>query len=211
MSTPAVCVLPLNRSLPERLRAGDQHSWTVQAQLADGTPLPDGTFLLYVLTGVIQGTPVRQILFQPAGAPGSYTGGVQVTGAEASFTLSSTATAAWHPGRYQWICFSLDAAGDRQQVAEGDIRIEPNPLATVPADPRSFNLRMLEQIRAVLYSNALDDVGMYKIGGRELTKIDRMTLMRQEGLFEARVRDERRRQGQYVPTNTKGITFGGRW
>ncbi len=205
MSLPPVFPLPLNRSLPERLRAGDQHSWLIQ------TDLPDGTYLFYVFTGIIGGQPLRQIVAQPGGTPGAYTGGVQVAGGEASFTLGSVTTAAWHPGRYQWVCFALDAAGNRIEVAEGGIRIEPNPLAVVPADPRGFNERMLSQIRAVLAGNALDDVQMYKIGGRELTKVDRLVLMKQEAFFEARVRNEYRRKGQYVPTNNKGILFGGRW
>ena len=106
--------------------------------------------------------------------------------------------------------FAFDLTGQRTQIASGTLRILPDPNGAVPADPRTYNQRMLDQIRAVLAGNALDDVQMYKIGTRELTKVDRMTLLKIEALFESRVRRERIRKGQFAPTATIGITFGGR-
>ncbi len=42
---------------------------------------------------------------------------------------------------------------------------------TPQPDTRSYNRRLLDQVRAILNGKSLDDVAMYKIGGRELTKI----------------------------------------
>jgi hypothetical protein len=51
---------------------------------------------------------------------------------------------------------------------------------------------------------------MYKIGGREVTTLSPLDLEKWHGILAARVRAERRRRGEYVPTKTVGIVFGGR-
>ena len=206
MSSTPPCVLQPNQSLPPRLRAGDQHAWTVQTQLAQGT------FVFYVFTGVINNVPVRYTLLQPTGTAPGLTGGVQVDAAGvAAFSVASAITAKWQPGRFQWVLFSLDAQGDRQQIAEGEVRIDPDPLALAPADPRSPNEQLLAAIRTLLQGKALDDAQMYKVGNRELTKLPVKDLLYWEAVTEARVRRERVRRGEFVPTKTVGITFGGRY
>jgi hypothetical protein len=199
------CILQPKDSFPPRLRAGDEHDWTVQ------TRLPQGTFVFYVLTGVVNNVPVRYVVAQPGGTPGAYTGGTAVdANGVASFTLATTVTGKYLPGRYQWVCFALDpVTGRRDELAQGEIRIEPDPLATVPADPRSRNERLLASIRLVLDGKALDDTQMYKIGNRELTKMPVKDLLYWEGVTEAAVRKERIRRGERVGRKTPGIRFGG--
>lgn len=186
----------LKDSLPPELRAGDARSWSVPTNLAAGT------LVFYVLTAVISNRPVRNKI---GGA------GVAVDASGmAAFILDSATTATWVPGRYQWVAFAVDGDGDRTQLAQGVIKILPDVAGDAAVDPRSFNQKVLDSIRAVIAGNALDDVAMYKIGGRELTKIPRETLLKQEAIFEDRVRRERIRRGEKVPTKTVGITFGGR-
>ena len=200
MSTAPLSYLQPNQSLPPELRAGDGRTWAIDASL------PPGTTLSYTLTGVIANQP-RRLNIPAAGQP-------PVTidsNGNATFAVTSAVTAAWLPGRYEWVMFAFDASGQRTQIASGTLRVLPDPNGAVPTDPRTYNQRMLEQIRAVLAENALDDVAMYKVGGRELTKVDRLTLLKVEALFESRVRRERIRKGQFVPTKTQGIVFGGRW
>ena len=89
----------------------------------------------------------------------------------ALLTLASTLTGTWLPGRYDWVALAIDSTGSRTTLAQGSTVIEPDPTGAVVADPRSYNRRMLDQIRAVRQGKALDDVSMYKIGGRELTPL----------------------------------------
>lgn len=202
MSEPTCGPLPLNESLPPRLRAGDQLNWSVQ------TCLPAGTLVFFILTGIIGNVPVRLYIAQPSGDPPTGTA-VDASGV-AAFTLTSAQTGVWEPGSYQWVAFSLDSSGNRCELAQGKIRVEPDPGGTNPADPRTYNEKVLAQIRCVIAGTALDDVQMYKIGGREVTKMSRLDLLKFEGVFEARVMRERRRRGEKVPTKTVGILFGGR-
>jgi len=190
------------KSLPEFLRAGDAHAWNLNAgarTLDDAAQLPPVS-VFYTLTAVIANAPVRQQIAAVAVAANGI----------AAFTLGSTITAAWAPGCYQWVCFGTDAAGNRFELAQGVLRIEPDPAAANPTDPRSHNVKLLANIRALLQGKSLDDVAIYKIGGRELTKMDLPNLLKWEGLIESRVRRERIRRGEFVKTKTKGIQFGGR-
>jgi len=193
VSSPAIPVLP-PLSLPPRLRAGDALNWSVQTQLAVGYSV------FFVLTAVIGTTPTRITLPTVA---------VDANGV-AAFALASTDTVNYAPGRYQWIAFSVDPSSNRDELAQGVIYIQPNPTASTIPDPRSMNVQILGQITALIAGKALDDVAMYKIGTRELTKIPIDELLRWQAKYEARVRRERIRRGEYVPPNTIGITFGGR-
>ena len=193
MSTAPVPLIP-KKSLPAELRAGDAHSWEVQTELAAGTMLG------FVLTGVIANVPTRITI--PAVA-------VDANGL-ATFTVPSATSGAWLPGRYEWVCFATDTSSQRTEIAQGKIRILPDVGGDAPVDPRSCNQKVLDSIRQVIAGNALDDVMIYKIGGRELTKIPRKDLLQQELIFEGRVRRERIRRGEFVRTNTVGIKFGGR-
>lgn len=196
------CTLAPNVSLPPRLRAGDRHAWNVQTE-----NLSAGTVLFYVLTGIIGNVPTRFNI--PAGTQPAGGVAIDATGA-ATFTLTSAQTANWQPGRYDWVLFASDTNANRTQLSLGKVWIDPDPNGATVADSRTRNERMLYQIRCLLEGKVQDDVQMYKIGGRELTKIDPEILMDWEGVYEARVRKERMRRGEFVRTNTVGITFGGR-
>ena len=82
--------------------------------------------------------------------------------------------------------------------------------APPPSTPRSENERLLANVKCLLQGKALDDAIMYKIGTRELTKMPVKDLLYWEGILETRVRRERIRRGESVPSKTIGITFGGR-
>jgi len=182
-------------SLPPRLRAGDALNFTLQ------TNLPAGTLVFYVLNGVINRAPTQQNI----GGTGI---ALDATGS-AAIAVASSVTAGWAPGRYDWYLFSVDASSNREQIATGRIRIEAN-VAIAPIDNRSRNQRMLDAIESVLEGAALDDVSMYKIGGREVTKVPRLELEKQRGIYVARVNAELRRKGGVIASDTIGIRFGGR-
>ncbi len=72
----------------------------------------------------------------------------------------------------------------------------------------TYNERLLAQIRALLLGKLLDDVAMYKIGTRELTKIPVAELTLLEAQLERRVLNERVRAGRMKPKSCP-IVFGG--
>lgn len=195
--------LPLNQSLPAQLRAGDQHTWSVQ------TSLDPGTFVFFVLTAIVGNTPVRYFIARPDTTPSNPAVAVDTNGI-ASYSLASSVTAGWQPARYQWVAFAQFAGGNRQQLAQGEMRILPDPAGLNPIDPRSDNQKLLAAIRCLLQGKALDDAIMYKIGERELTRMPIKELLFWEGVVEGRVKRERRRAGEKVPSSTIGIVFGGR-
>ena len=174
------------------MRAGDLFAWAVQ------TCLDAGVSLFYILTGVVHNAPVR--ITTPTVV-------VDANGL-AAFSIPGSTTGAWAPATYQWVLFSLDTAGNRAELAQGKIRVQPDPAAQLPADPRSRSERILANIRCVLQGRSLSDAQMYKIGTRELTKMPIKELLFQEGVYEERVRKERIRRGENVPSRTVGITFG---
>lgn len=198
------CTLEPNVSLPPRLRAGDQLAWNVQTENLD-----PASALFYVLTGIVGNVPTRQAIPSIAsGAPP--TGGVTLTSGVAAFTLTSAVTDTWKPGKYQWVLFAVDSTGNRTELAQGKIRIDPDPAGTNPADPRSENEIILGQIRCVLKDRTATDVQSYKIGAREMVKMTVDELLKLEGTYATRVRKERIARGEYVKTKTTGILFGGR-
>lgn len=198
MSTPVIIPELPNQSLPPRFRCGDTLTWQTQ------TTLPVGWYLIYILTQLTStASPARIQIGTPGGVA------IDASGV-ASFSIPGTTTTAWTPGKYEWIAFSLDPSGNRTQIASGQIRLLPDPNATTVADPRTHNEKVLEQLRALVEGKSLDDVNIYKIGGRELTKMPIMDLLKWQGIYEGRVRNERIRRGKYVRTQTVGVTFGGR-
>lgn len=82
-------------------------------------------------------------------------------------------------------------------------------MSTLPPtpSPKSYNRRLLDQIRMVLEGRALDGVAMYKIGSRELTNIPLPELLDWEATVESRVRNERRR-ALGLPRRGSLIIFG---
>lgn len=198
------CTLEPRFSLPFVLRAGDQLAWNVQTENLDPASL-----LFYTLTAIVGNLPVRQLIGTiPTGTPPA--GGIPLTNGVAAFTLTSAQTDAWAPGRYQWVLFAVDSTGNRTELAQGKIRIDPDPAGAAPADPRTENEIMLHQIRCVLKDRTATDVQSYKIGGREMVKMTVKELLDLEGTYAARVRKERERRGEKVRTKTVGILFGGR-
>ena len=83
-------------------------------------------------------------------------------------------------------------------------------MSTTPPTPdtRTYNRKLLDQVRAMLLGKTLDDVAMYKIGTRELTKIPIAELTKLEAQLEKRVSNEMRRAAG-KPRRSPSITFGG--
>ena len=191
--------VPVTESLPPYLVAGDVLAASIQ------TCQPSTSIFGISLTAVINNVPTRYVL-GGVGAPIA----IDSTGV-AALQLPSSTTVAWLPGRYDWVAFAIDANSNRTTLAQGQTVIQPDPTSTTPSDPRSYNRKVLDQIRALRAGKVLDDVMIYKIGGRELTRCTHAELARLEAEYETRWLAERRRKGERLPTKNKGINFGGRW
>lgn len=179
----------LQCALPARHRAGDALSLSLQ------TGLPAGTTVFFILSAVIDNAPTRQRI--------GGTDGVAVdSNGLATITLASTDTAAWAAARYDWVLFAVDASSNRTQLAQGRILVQPDPAGASPVDTRTRDERILANIRALLEGKFLDDVSMYKIGGRELTKMSPTELVKLEAIY---ARKCSRRRVASVP-----LSFGGR-
>jgi hypothetical protein len=201
VSTPAIVPRIPGLSLPAELRIGDTLTFEVK------TTLPTGWFLFFVLNAVINNTPTR-ILIGSTGV-GVYTVALDANSI-GTFTVAGTVTATWTAGRYQWVAFSVDSSGNREQLASGVVDLLPDPAGTTAVDTRSYNQKALDSIRACVLGAVMDDTMMYKIGTRELTKISRKELLALEAEFEGRVKRERRRRGEILPKRGLGVNFGGR-
>ena len=199
VSTPAIVPRLPGLSLPAELRIGDTLSFEVK------TTLPPGWFLFFVLNAVINNTPTRIFLGYNGTAP---TVALDANSL-ATFNIAGSVTATWTAGRYQWVAFTVDTSGNREQLALGAVQLLPDPAGATVADTRSYHQRCLDSIRACIAGAVMDDTMMYKIGTRELTKIPRMELLKLESLFEGRVKRERRRRGEILPKRGLGVNFGG--
>jgi hypothetical protein len=116
---------------------------------------------------------------------------------------------------------TIAPAGIRWSVGELADEIKAADLSTVdlqasgedgipmvpPGGSLGWNRRVLANIRALLEGKTLDDVAMYKIGGRELAKIPIPDLMRLEASLEARVTAQIRRRKAKEALASR-ITFG---
>ena len=196
-------------ALPPTLIAGDAYSSTVT------TKLEPGSVVFIVISGVSRGQ-VRRMYVGGDGSPSTadgvttYDGEVVAEDQSVTFTLASSDTAAWAKGRFGWVALWIDpATGNREKLSTGSIRIQPNPTATLPDDPRTHVEIVLDQLRAVMENRALDDVAIYKIGGREVTKMPIKDVMYWIGIYEGKLRRQKRRQGKRAPSQNIGITFGG--
>lgn len=187
----------LGRALPVDFRAGDNLSRPVQTQLLPGA----GLFI--VATVVLNGTPSRVRL--GGGEDGVYP--VQADGS-VLITADSAATKEWLAGRYKWSAFSV-VDGKRREIMQGTLNVLPDLDGDTAVDPRSEDEKLLDQVRALIGGRALDDVQMYKIGGRELTKMTRAELREWEAELARRVYHERVRRGEKVKKRAVGIRFGG--
>ncbi len=66
------------------------------------------------------------------------------------------ASVPWAPGRYDWTAY-VQGPGQRHVIADGKIRVLPDPALTTPQDRRSHARKVLDAIEAVLEARASAD------------------------------------------------------
>ena len=100
------------------------------------------------------------------------------------------ATAAYHPGDYDWQAV-VDDGTTRATVMRGRVRVLPDPLNTGAGfDGRSHARRVLEALEAVIERRATSDQQSYAIGGRSLQKMRAEELIKFHAEYLSIVRAE---------------------
>ena len=184
------------------MRAGDQLAATIE------TDLPATSTVFWVLTAVIANLPTRQFIPAQPAPPALAALPVAADGTVA-LDVPTSVTLTWAPGRYEWVLLAVDVSGNRTELAQGKMTVQPDLAGATPADPRSPNEKLLANIKALIDGKALDDVAMYKIGSRELTKMPILELLKWKAIVAGDVRRERIARGEIVPSRTLGVSFGG--
>lgn len=144
--------LPVNRSEPVNIRAGDSAQWSLA--LAD-FPASGGWTLTYTL--VKSGAKITI----PSAADGD----------EHAVSLPAATTAAWAPGVYAWQA-RVTSGTDAYTVRTGSLEILENfaALADGGMDTRSHAKRTLDALEAWIEGRALG-VAEYEIAGRKMKYI----------------------------------------
>jgi hypothetical protein len=175
---------------PLEFRAGDTVKWT---QSYADYPASQGWTLAYRFTSATDKYDIN-------GAK------VTVTGDTFNITLDAASSKVYKPGSYSWVAF-VTKSGERYTVTRGHFTVLPDLAnASQPIDDRTLNAKTLDSIRAMI-SGRTSDVVEYRIGTREVMKMNIKELLYWQGIYEARVRAEQRDRGENVRTQMIGVRF----
>jgi len=144
---------------PEEIVVGDFLQWK-RSDIANDYPTSTGYTAEYVAR--ITGGGSSEIkLPQAAGSTDNYY----------LFTVDSTTSADFEPGKYHWqLEITQTSSGNRLVVDIGDFEAIPD-MDNNQADPRIHAEVMVAKIESLLQGKADADVSNYSIAGRSLTKM----------------------------------------
>jgi len=126
-------------------------------------------------------------------------------------SIPNTETLGWAPGNYLWLAVLTNSGlGQRFTGAAGRVQILADILdASAPVDTRSQTEIALENVKAMLAGRANDGVQEYKIGDRELRRYSMSELLKLKSYYEAEVKRERQKRGEYEEPDT--VAFHAGW
>lgn len=108
--------------------------------------------------------------------------------------LDSSTTSSYVTGTYVWQAYIVrDSDSERVKIDEGYWEVIPDRDVD-SSDPRSFEQKALDNIKALFEGRLTRDVSSFSIAGRQITKMDTAELTRLLEYFEARVAMERSKQ-----------------
>ena len=128
-------------------------------------------------------------------------------GVEHSVAVTSSASAAWLPGRYRLVGHVDDGADERKRVFEGTLDITPNLSAGAAVDERTHSRRVLDAVTAAIERRATNDQMTLAIGGRSVQKHTLGELVRLQAIYQHRVNVEEGKASAFV--ENIGARFGG--
>jgi len=113
------------------------------------------------------------------------------SGSDYLVQLDSSTTGSFVTGVYLWQAYIVrDSDSERVKVDEGYWEVIADR-DTDTTDPRSFEQKALDNIKALFEGRLTKDVSSFSIAGRQITKMDTAELTRLLEYFEARVAMER--------------------
>jgi hypothetical protein len=113
------------------------------------------------------------------------------SGSEYTFTLSATDSALLTAGIYHWV-IRASKATEVYKVSEGTLEITADAAVTDNTDARSFNEKMRDALRTLIYGNGtLSDVEQYQIHGRQIVKMSKLEREKWLNIYETKVLMER--------------------
>lgn len=121
--------------------------------------------------------------------------------------IPATDTAPWVDGYYDYQAYVTNVSGERYTVEVGRIRVLQNLAVLQNVDNRTHNQKMLDAITAVLENRATGDVDEYSIDNVHLKKIPVKDLEAWRARYAYRVRVDRLRDGEVLPSNSVGVAF----
>jgi hypothetical protein len=108
--------------------------------------------------------------------------------------LTPTDTQALNPSggatqyyRYVERMTALDSSGEKWDVGQGVLAVDPNLAITQPGDALSDDEKILAAIKQVLSGRVTADIESYSIAGRSIAKIPIRELQELEGFYTTRV------------------------
>jgi hypothetical protein len=164
---------PIPTVVPRKLSAGTTWQWTRRYN-----DVPTGATVEFFFLG--------KVSFKITAT--------EVSG-EWTVDVDEAVTGAYTAGTYRWEARAT-AGGDEWLLERGyiEVLLDASAPALIGTDQRSFNERMLEALEAMVEGTATSigvDVQSYKIGSRELTRMNRTELLKWLNIFRMRVRMER--------------------
>lgn len=129
----------------------------------------------------------------------------QNTEGEWKTTITPAQSATLTPGRYDWVAYVTNTAGDRFTVGTGQINIKPDLTQQVAGyDGRSDAEKIVNQIDSAFVGWVASPAAEYSIAGRTYRREDSGKLMDLRGHYQAilakEVRAQRMAQGLGDPT-----------
>lgn len=103
------------------------------------------------------------------------------------FALTTTITAAWKPGDYNYTRYATDGT-DRTTLTNGSVTINPDFI--IASDQRSHSKKVLDAIEAVIEERATVDQEEYSINGRSLKRMTIKDLIYFRNYYANKVRCE---------------------
>ena len=134
--------------------------------------------------------------------------GAMITASGDCFAVSvaPTDSATWADGDYDYQAYVTNGA-DRYTVEVGRIRVLQNLATQATVDNRSHNQKMLDAIVSLLENRATADVDEYSIDNVHLKKMPVQDLETWRARYEYRVRVDRLRAGEALPSKSVGVQF----
>lgn len=158
----------MSLNLPAQITAGDSLSFSDSVGEYSAA---DGWVLTY---GLSDGTSQHSI-------------SSSADGQNHKFTVATTATAGWPPGKYRWQAY-VAKGSERITVGRGFVEVRPDFLNSA-TDPRHHVEKVLAALEAMIEGRASQDQQSLSLNGRSLTRMPIEELLKFRDSYKVELRN----------------------